>query len=136
MPTLDLNPDYLEMLILKVRAVMGKEPGLDDDTGSNPIDDDTSSYLKDGPSDLSREEIIEEIEGLSPKERLELVALMWLGRGDGDVDDWLDMINQAAEREDAPTPRYLLSQPLIADYWEEGLEKLGLREGADEVEEI
>lgn len=135
MARLDLNSAYLERLSLKVRAVMGKVPGIGD-YGSNPTDEDIGNVLEELPGDLSREEVIEEIQGLSPRKQAELVALMWLGRGDGDLEDWDQLVTQAGERRETPTWDYLLGEPLVADYWTEGLEKLGARVGVDGVERI
>lgn len=132
MPVHHIDPDYLQMLILKVRAVMGREPG--DEEGSNPIDEDIGGALLAGPEDLSLQEVVAEIDGLSTTEQCELIALMWLGRGDADTDEWDELVAQAAERQAASATRYLLSQPLLADYWEEGSEKLGMHGGAGAVE--
>jgi len=51
---------------------------------------------------------------------------MWLGRDDGDADDWEELVAQAHERRETPTEDYLLDQPLVAEYWLEGMERLGL----------
>lgn len=135
MADLELNPNYLEMLIVKVRAVMAKELG-DGDDASNAIDDPAHEGLADTPGDLTREEVLAEIRGLDEHEQAELVALMWLGRGDGEAEEWEQLVEQAAERAEGPAGRYLLSEPLLADYWADGLEKLGLGEGADSVDEL
>lgn len=135
MTGLELDPSYLEMLIVKVRALMGKESMVIADPGSNLSDDDAGVFLQETPDDLTREELTEEIEGLSPRKQAELVALMWLGRGDGEAEDWRELLQQAHERRETPTVSYLLDQPLLSDYWAEGLEMLGRRDGVDEVEE-
>ena len=77
MATLSIDPDYLRRLVIKVRAFMGKEAIELPDEGSNPTDDDMpSSALQDEEDDLSREEVVEEIRGLEPRQQAELVALM------------------------------------------------------------
>jgi len=84
MASLSIDPDYLRRLVLKVRSFMGKEATEVPDEGSNPTDDAMpSSALQEEPDDLSREEVVEEIRGLAPRQQAELVALMWLGRDDG-----------------------------------------------------
>jgi len=85
MAEISIDPDYLRHLVVKVRSFMAKEETDIPDDGSNPIDDEVPlGALQDEEDDLSREEVIEEIQGLTPRQQAELVALMWLGRDDGD----------------------------------------------------
>jgi hypothetical protein len=53
------------------------------------------------------------------------VALMWLGRGDYDLEEWEDALEQARESWSAHTAEYLIATPLVADYLEEGLSMHG-----------
>ena len=55
----------------------------------------------------------------------ELVALTWLGRGDFGPDDWAEAVKMARERRTHATSEYLIGTPLLGDYLEEGLAKLG-----------
>lgn len=135
MPTLEISPDYVRMLTVKVRALMGKEAPTFSDEGSNPTDDPLAG-LQDDPDDQTRREIFKEISGLSEREQAELVALMWLGRGDGEVEEWEDLVQQAMERREVPTARYLLDHPLLAESWLDGMEGLGLDPLVSGVEEI
>ena len=127
MANLTIDPDYVRMLVVKVRAIMGKEETEVPDEGSNFTDDDAPpSSFQEEAEDLSREEIMEEIQGLEPRERAELVALMWLGRGDAEPEEWAELLAQAVERQEVPTENYLLDHPLLAEHWLDGLERLGL----------
>jgi hypothetical protein len=127
MAELSIDPDYLRSLIVKLRAFMGKEENEIPDDASNPSDDELpASALQEEAGDLTREEVVEEIRGLSRLQQAELVALMWLGRDDGNPEDWNGLVRQAIERRETPTERYLLDQPLLAEYWLEGMERLGL----------
>ena len=132
MAVLSLDPDYLRRLVLKVRAFMGKEDTEVPDEGSNPTDDEmpSSAFQEDG-DDLSREEVMEEIRGLNPRQQAELVALMWLGRDEGAPEEFGDLVRQATTRREVPTENYLLDHPLVAEHWLEGMERLGLG-GLDE----
>jgi Protein of unknown function (DUF3775) len=115
---LSIDLDYLRRLVVKVRSFMGKEETDIADDGSNPIDDEVPlDALQDEEDDLSREEVVEEIQGLMPRQKAELVALMWLGRGDGEPEEW---------DEEVPTENYLLDHPLLAEHWLDGIERLGL----------
>ena len=137
MAELSIDPQYLRNLILKVRAVMGKEGTVVTDEASNFTDDDAPpESLQVESGDLSREELVEELRGLSPFEQAELVALMWVGREDAEVEEWDAAVDQAKERREIPTESYLLDHPLLAEYWLEGLTKLGydgLVSGVDET---
>lgn len=127
MAELSIDPDYLRHLIVKVRSFMAKEETDLPDDGSNPIDDEMPpGALQDEEGDLSREEVIEEIQGLTPRQRAELVALMWLGRGDGEPEEWNDLVARAFERREVPTENYLLDHPLLAEHWLDGMERLNL----------
>ena len=62
------------------------------------------------------------INALTEDEQIDLVALMWLGRGDGRSRNGT---NCAARRPSAATRRtrrYLLGEPLLGDYLADGLD--------------
>ena len=121
---LTLNPDFLRSLILKLRAVMAQEELVSPDSGSNASDDEGPATLQDSPDNLIREEIAAQIEDLEPDQQAELVALMWIGRGDLEPEEWSEAVEMAANRQDGPTSRYLLTHPHVADHLDEGLDLL------------
>ena len=69
------------------------------------------------------------IRALNEDEQVDLVALIWLGRGDGTIEEWEDLRARSAERrsEDRDprweTVRYVLGEPLLGDLLAEGLDK-------------
>jgi len=63
---------------------------------------------------------------LLPEEQYELIALAWLGRGDGFKDDWEGLRRLAQERHTQHTPEYLLGMPQLADYLEDALEQFDI----------
>lgn len=137
MAELSIDPQYLWTLIVKVRAVMGKEGTVAPDEASNFTDDDAPpESLQVEPGDLTREELVAELRGLSPLEQAELVALLWVGREDAEVEEWDATVERASERRETPTESYLLDHPLLAEYWLEGLTKLGYGGLVSGVEEI
>jgi hypothetical protein len=121
---LTLNPEFLRSLILKLRAVMAQEDEVSPDSGSNPSDDERSATLQDTPDNLIRDEIAVQVEDLEPDQQAELVALMWIGRGDLEPEEWDEALELAAERQDGSTADYLLKHPHVADYLDEGLDRL------------
>jgi hypothetical protein len=125
MNELTVDIDFLRMLILKIRSIQAKEDVDIPEPGGNPTDDEIPETLQDLPDDLSREEVVEEIDGLSEKKQAELVALMWIGRGDAEPEEWTDTLQMALERQEVPAAHYLLDHPLVADHLAEGLDRLG-----------
>jgi hypothetical protein len=125
-PTLSISPDYLALLILKIRGVQAREGEVDPNSGSNPTDDCALDAVQDTPGDLSREEISEELQGLEERQQAELVALMWIGRGDAEPEEWAATVELARQRKDSPTPTYLLRQPLAGEYLAEGADRVGI----------
>jgi hypothetical protein len=126
MVTLSIPSDYLARLVAKMRGVQAREAEVDVDTGSNAADDRMIDAVQETPGDLSREEIGREIMGLNERQQAELVALLWTGRGDAEPEAWEETVEMARERRDIPTERYLLGQPLAAEHWEEGADRLGV----------
>ena len=124
MEELTLNPTFLRELLLNLRAVMAQEELVSPDSGSNPTDDEGPATLQDDPDNLTREEIVLAIGDLEPDRQAELVALMWIGRGDLDPEEWDEAKALAVERHERATADYLLSHPHVADYIEEGLDRL------------
>jgi Protein of unknown function (DUF3775) len=133
MTTLSLPSDYLARLIAKMRGIQAREGEVDVDTGSNATDDRMIDALQDSPGDLSRDEVRQEIRGLNERQQAELVALLWTGRGDAEPESWEETVQMARDRRDTPTERYLLGQPLAAEHWEEGAERLGIELGSENV---
>jgi hypothetical protein len=121
---LQINPDTVCELILRVREYQAKEPAPFPEEASNPTDDETGAALGASDGDLTEQEILATLRDLEPDQQVELVALMWLGRGDFEVADWGACRDEAGAQWTARTPEYLLSTPLLGDYLEEGLNLL------------
>lgn len=66
------------------------------------------------------------VDDLEPDQRRELVALMWLGRGDFTLEEWDEALEIAEAREATQTADYVIGHPLVSDYLEEGLAAFGL----------
>ena len=96
MDELTIHPGFLQSLILKTRALMAQEELVSPDSGSNPTDDEGGpTTLQEDPDNLIRDELIAEIEDLEPDQQAELVALMWIGRGDMEPEEWRETIEYA-----------------------------------------
>ena len=119
--------ERLGFIITKARefdAEVTIEP--DAATGSDPPDDDERQVLLDTPDNPTEQELRDAIGGLGDLERQELLALMWLGRGDYDANSWPDALREAIESTIASVTDYLVGTPLLGDYLAEGASALGL----------
>jgi hypothetical protein len=113
---MDIALDKVCELILRVRAIDVKEGITDPASGSNPIDDATEDELRDV------------IAGLNDDERADLIALVYIGRGDMEPEEWGAAVRLAREREEASslsTADWLIGIPNLADLLDEGLNAMG-----------
>jgi hypothetical protein len=112
-------------LVAKAHEFDAKDPATEDDPGSNPSDDNDIEILEEHADDPVEEEIAEFVGGLSEDEQIDLVALVWLGRDDYAAADWGEVRIEARRAHNDRTAEYLLGTPLLGDFLEEGLSKLG-----------
>jgi Protein of unknown function (DUF3775) len=124
-PSLSISSEKVCFIILKAREFDAKDIVTEPDPASNPTDDREVAVLEDHADDPVFIELTSFIGALSEDERVDLVALAWLGRGDGSLDDWSELREEAARMHTRRTARYLLGIPLIADFLEEGLTQFG-----------
>ena len=124
-PHLDIPTDKLGFIILKAREYDVKEGDSDPDEGSNPTDDGNADVLTDNGDDPVREELLGAIRELNDDERVQLVALAWLGRGTYDLSEWRTALDTARSEHRRRTAEYLLGLPLLGDYLEDGLSMFG-----------
>lgn len=71
------------------------------------------------------QEIKTNIDELEPQQQVALVALMWMGRGDFDANEWDLAFSEAKSSWTTHTADYLMATPLVSDYIAEGLSMLG-----------
>lgn len=124
-PTLSISTDKVCFVVVKARQFEAKEAIVDPDSGSNPTDDGMRDVLEDLPDDPVYEELVGFIDAMTEDEQIDLVTLAWLGRGDGDVEDWAELREEAERAHNARTAEYLLGMPELPDHLEEALSALG-----------
>ncbi len=112
-------------LILKARAFDAKVDIVEPDPGSNPSDEDMREVLEDYADDPTYQELCSLLEALNEDEQIDLVALVWLGRGDYAKGDWEEARREARNARTDHTAGYLLGIPQLGDYLEEGLAEIG-----------
>ena len=121
----DINIDKVCYIIQLGREFDANVPAVDADNGPHSTDDMEIDELEERGDDSLQDEFTEFVEGLNDDEQLDLVALMWVGRGTYAPAQWKEARHTAAEEATHSTSEYLLGTPLLADYVEDGLYQLG-----------
>jgi hypothetical protein len=122
---LNINSETVCFLIERAREfqVHQSETRVDDEpTGSDALGRDASAEV----SDPTYRDFRSTIKDLDPDQQVEVVAMMWLGRGDFSVEEWPQALQQAGDSWNRRTAEYLIGTPLVADYLLEGLQAHGL----------
>ena len=122
---MDIAVEKVCQIIIHARAVEVKEGITDPDSGSNAIDDRAIDTLTGDPDDLTETELRDVLQGLNEDERHDLVALVYLGRGDMEPEEWAAAVRLARERDVGRTDDWLLGIPNLPDLLDEGLAALG-----------
>jgi len=122
---LDVNPETVCRLIALARAFHAKEAVVIPQEPTSPSDDWALQVLADHAGDelfLEFESIIADLE---PDQQQQVVALLWLGRGDGTLEDWAALLEQARDNWNTRTAEYLIAHPYLADFLQEALDMQG-----------
>lgn len=129
---MDLSVDKIRSMIVEARRLAVKEAGTDPDSGSNLIDDGqtdvlTDEVLDEGGTDGMEAEFRGLVVALNEDEAADLLALVYVGRGDYDIDEWDTARQLAGERNSASgdLTDYLLGIPNLGDLLDEGLDAMG-----------
>jgi hypothetical protein len=120
---LNIGLETVCFIIAKAREFQAKEQVVIPETPSSPTDDWAMQVLADHIEDMSFQEVSACVRDLDPDQQAELIALMWLGRGDYSIEEWESTLQDAMDqyREHDNTAGYLLAHPMVSDYLEEGL---------------
>ena len=125
-PTLSISLEKLSFFIAKAQEFDVKDGVSDPDSGSNATDDGMIDVLENQGDDPTFQEMTTFINALNEDEQIDLVALTWLGRGDGTIAEWDDLREEAARLHNKRTAAYLLGKPMLGDHLEEGLVQFGV----------
>ena len=117
-PNLSISPEKVFFIVAKARRSDGEPAGFLASDAGDDMPEDHSEHT-------DRSELSGFIRGLNVDEQIDLVALMWLGRGDGDLDNWRDLRAEASRAHNNRTASYLIGTPMLADYLEEALSQFG-----------
>src|SRR5260370_8774017 len=90
-PELSIATDKVCFIVVKAREFDAKDLVTEPDPASNPTDDRMIAILEDHKDDPVYPEITAFIGAFTDDEPIDLVALAWLGRGDGRIGDWAQL---------------------------------------------
>lgn len=119
---IEISPTKVGFVIVKAREYSAKVGAWDE---SKTSDHDADSILEDFADDSTAAELKEFIHDLNDDEKISLVALTWIGRGSFSPDELDDAIETARSERTPRTEDYLMGIPLLPDYLEDALDKLG-----------
>jgi|ERR1700736_4653594 hypothetical protein len=129
MAELRISVEKVCAFIEAARELAGKVPPTTGD--KTTTGDDSKLVTIDDPEGLNededarRYEIVEFIAGLNVAEQTDLLALILLGRGDFEADEWLAAVAEAGDRIAARDPDYMIGDAALPEYVGDGLEALG-----------
>ena len=118
---LNLSADTVCFVISKAKEFQAKEEVVIPEVPNNPSDDWARQILADHLDDLTMDELRATIDDLDRDQQADLIALMWLGRGDYDLSEWEQAVDEANDAIGEDPTSYLLAHPMVADYLTEGL---------------
>jgi uncharacterized protein DUF3775 len=122
MAGLEISPAKVGFVIIKAREIAAKVAAWDDGATS---DHDAESILEDFSDDATQAELKGFIRDLNEDEQVSLVALAWIGRGSFGPEELEEALTTARSERTNRTADYLLGMPLLSDYLEEALDRLG-----------
>jgi len=125
-PDLSITAEKVCFIVVKAREFDVKDAVTDPGDASNASDDNMIAVLEDHGDDPVASELRGFIAALNEDEQTDLVAMAWLGRGDGTIEDWDELRAEAQRAHNKRTASYLLGMPLLADHLEEALSQFGL----------
>lgn len=119
---LDISPEKVAHIVVRAREMDAKMTPWD-----QPGDEeDSNSILEDRKGDATEAELKSFIRGLNVDEQVSLVALTWIGRGTFEPEEIEEAKETARAERVNPAQDYLLGVPLLADYLEDGMDRLGI----------
>lgn len=89
-------------------------------------EEDAARVLEESRDDPALAELKSFLSSLNDEEIEDLLALTWLGRGEWSVENWGEIMSEIRDVREQHTIDYLIGNPLLSDFLEEGLAQLGL----------
>jgi hypothetical protein len=128
-----LDPGMVRFMIEKSRAISAGisdeyEDGHEREVHFNDYDKDIHQHAalaEEEDVNSNNQELQHLIDDLNVDEAAELVALVWVGRGDFDPGEWKKAVEMARASATNKTSAYLMGMPMLGDLLQEGLAAIG-----------
>lgn len=121
---LEISPKKVAHVIVRSREYDATVPMWEDERTEDVLDN--VELIAEPSDDATRSEVAEFIDSLNEDEQASLVAVAWIGRGSFSADELSEAIETARSERVVKTSEYLLGIPLLPDFLEEGLDRLGI----------
>lgn len=118
---LHIRHETLCTLIALAREFQAKEAVVIPEDQDSSGNDWAMQVLADHSDDPSLAEFRGIAEDMGERQRAELVALLWLGRGDYDISEWEEAVDEALGDFSIRAADYVLAHPMVSDHLEEAL---------------
>jgi Protein of unknown function (DUF3775) len=130
---LAIGPDTVRNFVLKARAIGAALTDDYADGSEHEVEIDGEAHdphhhdglVEEEAADLREEELRELLQDLNDDEAADLIALVWIGRGDFEPGEWQEAQAEARGRGRKRLDAYLMRLPMLAEWLEEGLEAIG-----------
>ena len=120
----EINKEIICNIIKKAREIDIIEDIIPPDEDLAELSDvEWSKLLAEYQSDSSYIELKNLINDLEPDQQHDVIALMYIGRGDFEKDEWHAALKQSHTIRRNNRADYLISKNMLADYLSEGLAK-------------
>ena len=120
---IEIDPEMVVFIITKAREYDEEVAPVEDE--DEPDEDDEDEILEEFPENATTAELKAAIDDLSEDAAVDVVAMVWIGRGDFTAAEWEEAREQARERSQGSTASYLMAIPDLGDLLEEGFTQLG-----------
>jgi Protein of unknown function (DUF3775) len=124
MPELRINPDKVCAFLEAARELAGRVPATTGDHTTTG-DDSPLTFMEQRDDDPTRAQMVEFVAGLNVEEQTELLALVYLGRGDFSLAEWDDARREAGDRIAAGDPEFMIGDRALPAYLAEALDAFG-----------
>lgn len=124
MPELRINPDKVCQFLSAARELAGRVPATTGDKTTTG-DDSPLTFMEQRDDDPTRAQMVEFVGGLNVEEQVDLLALIYLGRGDFALVEWNDALEEARDRIAAGDPDFMIGERALPGYLGEALEAFG-----------
>jgi hypothetical protein len=122
---LNIGLDKIQDIVLKARAFDLEDfPDEPDPGAETEAAQDREEQLDEG-DDPTEAELRELIDDLNDDEVVDLLVLVWIGRGDFGIEELGEARDLARERHQGSSSRYLMGIPTLAEYLAEGVAAAG-----------